>query len=104
MSRIEASITRDHYRVNITARDHTIIADESKDIGGTDLGPDPHELLAAALGACTCATVRMYADRKGIALDGVHADISLTWDREKSATEIKRNITFIGSLGAEDRE
>lgn len=103
MSEITASITRDHYRVSIQARDHSIIADEPKENEGTDLGPNPHELLAAALGACTCATVRMYADRKGMALDGLQAHITLIWDKEKNSTEIKRDITLTGSLGAEDR-
>ena len=104
MTSINASIGRDHYRVNITARHHSFIADEGKEQEGSDLGPNPFELLAAALGACTCATVRMYADRKGIALDGMKVTVTLSRDEEKNTTAFKRDITLMGSLGGEDRE
>ncbi|MBK7426522.1 MAG: OsmC family protein [Saprospiraceae bacterium] len=33
-------------------------------MGGKDLGFSPKELLAAALAACSSATIKMYADRK----------------------------------------
>jgi putative redox protein len=103
-TQVTASITRDHYRVHIQAGKNSIIADEPEANGGKDEGMNPHELLASALGACTCATVRMYADRKGIALDGLKVDLTVTHDDEKNSTNIKRDITLMGSLGAEDRE
>jgi putative redox protein len=55
---------------------HQIVADEPTSVGGTDLGPSPYQLLAAALGACTTMTLRMYAERKGFALDHLSCDVS----------------------------
>lgn len=101
MATILASITTEHYRTEIKAGVHTIISDEPADMGGTALGPTPDELLAASLGACTCATLRMYADRKGWALEAVTA--SVTFNRGDGKSFISRNIVLTGKLDDTER-
>ncbi|MGF1551896.1 MAG: alpha/beta fold hydrolase [Paracoccaceae bacterium] len=59
----------------VTAAGHALLADEPASVGGTDRGPGPYDLLAAALASCTAMTIRMYARRKGIALDHVAVDV-----------------------------
>lgn len=58
---------------------HHIVADEPEAYGGTDRGPSPYQLLAAALGACTSITLRMYARRKDWPL--THVSVDVTHDR-----------------------
>jgi putative redox protein len=63
-NRVVARTRAEGYRTEILANGHPLIADEPLSVGGTNTGPSPYELLAAALGACTGMTLRMYADRK----------------------------------------
>jgi putative redox protein len=64
------------YLTRLYAGRHRFLADEPESVGGTDAGPNPYDLLLAALGACKSMTVRMYADRKGWPLEGVQVRLN----------------------------
>lgn len=100
---IDAHIGRDRFRTEIRAGRHLLIADEPKESSGQDLGFSPHQLLAAALGACTSATVRMYADRKEWPLEAVDTQVEITHGDTFDTTEIHRRIRFTGELSQEQR-
>ena len=59
------------YQTRIDTGDLALIADEPVDSGGDGLGPNPYELLLAALGHCTVLTILLYARRKGWTVGGV---------------------------------
>ena len=62
---LRATIGTTPYRVELTAGDHRLVADEPADHGGADVGLAPFDLVLSGLAACTLITLRMYAERKG---------------------------------------
>ena len=72
------------YAVRVDSGGHALRGDEPVDHGGGDTGPPPFGLLLSGLGACTAITLRMYAERKNLPLDGV--DVELTYTVEDRAT------------------
>jgi len=92
---------------------HHLTADEPADLGGTDSGPSPYELLLAALGACTSMTVAMYARRRQWPLKEVsvrmkhskiHAeDCESCETKEGMLDRVESEIELAGELTAEQR-
>jgi putative redox protein len=69
---------REGFIHDVEVRDHAFVADEPESSGGSDEGPSPQELLAAALASCTAITVEMYAKRKGWDVDGLEVSCDYT--------------------------
>jgi putative redox protein len=63
---------------------HVFAADAGISDGGEGLGPNPHDLYDAALGACEALTVLWYASRKGIPLEGIEVAVERDQSEEKS--------------------
>ena len=63
------------YIEDISIGAHRLHGDEPSEAGGADVGPGPYEFLLAALGACTCITVRMYAESRHWPLEAVHISL-----------------------------
>jgi uncharacterized OsmC-like protein/alpha-beta hydrolase superfamily lysophospholipase len=59
------------FQNTIAAGRHRLFADEPSSVGGLDSGPSPYDYLAAALGACTSMTLRLYAEHKQMQLGRV---------------------------------
>jgi putative redox protein len=53
-----------------------VLVDEPVAAGGLGTGPNPFDLLSAALGSCTAMTVRLYAERKGWPLAHVRVRVA----------------------------
>lgn len=99
-------IGKDKYRTEVRASGHTVIADEPVAVGGQDLGMNPNEFLLASLGTCTAMTLRMYADRKMWAVDGITVDLTMDTVKgtEQQTTFIKRHIKIDGDIDEEQRQ
>lgn len=103
MPKVFASIRKDPYKIEIKSpTGNMIIADEPLDKGGGDTGLSPKELLTAVLSACTSATLRMYADRKGWDLQEVKLETEMTEADNRSL--FTRKLEFVGNLDKEQKE
>jgi putative redox protein len=97
----------------ITAGNHRLVADEPKEAGGSDEGPDPYSILLAALGACTSMTLQLYARRKGWPLEKVKVRLSHSrihaedcedcQTKEGQVSRIERHILLTGPLSDEQK-
>ena len=103
MEKITAHIGAAHYKTEIRSEKNTIISDEPESVGGTDLGFAQDELLAYSLEACTCITLRMYADRKEWALHDVIVEVNFEKNPEENKTNIIRSIQLFGDLDNEQK-
>ncbi|TDS13004.1 OsmC family protein [Sphingobacterium paludis] len=96
----------DRYKTEIHVQQHLLLADEPEDVGGTDLGPSPTELLMSSLGTCKAMTLRMYADRKAWDLQEVEIEMSISEQRTdlQKTTFIHCHIKLSGSLDDAQRK
>jgi putative redox protein len=98
MIQIKAHIGEELYKTELKSANNTIISDEPESTGGKDLGFAPQELLASSLAACTCITLRMYANRKGWNLTEVKVEITFEKDLIENKSRMLRNIQLFGNL------
>ena len=102
------------FHTEVQLGDHSLVADEPRSVGGTDLGPTPYDLLSAALATCTSMTLRMYANHKQLPLESatvsvehgkVHAkDCEDCETADGRIDEFRRTISLDGNLTEEQRE
>ena len=97
----------------IAAGRHQLVCDEPTEVGGTDTGATPYDLLLAALGSCTSMTVAMYARRKRWPLEAVTvrlqcakihaADCEACETKEGRLDRIERTVELTGALSDDQR-
>ena len=93
------------YRQTIRINQHTIFADVSKELGGDDSAPDPHDLYDAALAACKAITLMMYAKRKQLPLDYIDVIIDRDNSREAQGVYVLNvQLKLQGALSGEQKQ
>jgi putative redox protein len=99
---MKATATRESgFRHTVKIRGHELTVDERPELGGTDTGPEPLELLAAGLAACTAVTMEMYAQRKQWDLRGVEVTCDYTPAERGCPTRFNLVMRFPDDLSEE---
>ena len=95
---------RKGYEHEVEIREHRLIVDETEEDGGSDAGPRPTELLAAALASCTAITIEMYAGRKEWDLGDVEVSVDYETPSADTPPKLKLAIRIGAELSDEQRE
>ena len=88
----------------VKMRGHSLVADEPKDLGGTDTGPTPQDLLAASLASCTAITMQMYAERKGWNIGPIEVEAEYEPAERGSPTKFHMILRLPEGVTDEQRE
>ena len=102
---MRASTTRvEGFRNTVTIRTHELTLDEEADLGGTDAGPNPLELLAGSLAGCVAITMEMYAQRKGWEVGEIGVDVDFSPAERGTPTKFEIVLRLPENLTEEQTE
>jgi putative redox protein len=91
------------FQVRVQTGEHSFLMDEPIAFGGGSSGPSPFDMMSAALGACTLMTMKLYAERKGWALDRVGVRVVHKKGSPEARDRFERVIQ-LGGVSDEQRE
>jgi putative redox protein len=80
-----------------------LLIDEPVSVGGLGSGPNPYDLMSAALGACTVMTMRLYAERKGWPLTRIRVAVRHHRASLEARDLFDRTISLEGPLDEAQR-
>jgi putative redox protein len=95
---------RGRFQVEVRTSSGAFLADEPVSAGGLGSGPNPYDLLSAALGACTAMTIRLYAARKNWPLTNVQVRVSHSRSSLTARDVFEKTISLKGSLDEAQRD
>ncbi len=91
------------YQVEAQMGGLRLLIDEPASVGGLGSGPNPYDLLSAALGACTTMTIRLYAERKGWPLTGARTSVRHSRAGLKAPDRFELDIALDGDFDEAQR-
>ena len=84
--------------LDLPNRGHRLAIDQLPEIGDSERGPNPYELLLMSLGACTAMAVRLYAEREGWPLGCVSVRLRRSRVRVEACAGFKRPSAVIDHI------
>ncbi|MCB7479989.1 bifunctional alpha/beta hydrolase/OsmC family protein [Christiangramia sediminis] len=98
---VMANLGASGFTTQIIAGNHHLIADEPVKVGGSDLGPNPYELVSSGLAACTSMTIQMYARRKEWEISNVETHVSYSKKHAEDCENCENDMAKIDSFERE---
>jgi len=98
---VMANLGAEGFTTQIIAGKHHLVADEPIKVGGSDLGPNPYELVSSGLAACTSMTIQMYARRKKWKIDYVETHVSYSKKHADDCENCENDMAKIDSFERE---
>ena len=92
------------FQLKVRSGSATFIVDEPIGIGGLGSGPNPYDLLSAALGTCSVMTMRLYASRKKWPLERVRVKVTHRRSGLDATDSFSMEIQLDGSLSGEQQQ
>lgn len=86
------------YQTEVRVGNAAFLVDEPIASGGLGTGPNPYNLLSAALGACKSMTIRLYANRKGWPLRRVQVAVRHSRVDLQARDVFEADVTLEGAL------
>ena len=98
---VMANLGATGFTTQIIAGKHHLVADEPIKVGGSDLGPNPYELVSSGLAACTSMTIQMYARRKKWEISNVETHVSYSKKHAEDCENCENDMAKIDSFERE---
>lgn len=84
-------------------KEFNVLSDETEPFGGTNLAPNPMDLLNASLSSCTAMYLRYVAEENKIDIGEIDIRVKIVQTESKNF-EFKREIRFEHSITKEQKE
>ena len=81
----------------------TFLLGGSRDADGMTSGPNPYDLMSASLAACTIMTIRMFAERRKIALGRIQVSVAHQRGSAGARDAFERVIILDGDVSEKHR-
>lgn len=94
---------RGAFQVQVTTGSSTFLADEPLAKGGLGSGPNPYDLLSAALGSCAVMTMRLYAAKKQWPLQSARVKVTHYRKDAQSRDRFVKEVLLLGPLDESQR-
>lgn len=104
IAEVSAHLGSNDFLTELKNDSHTWRADEPEELGGSNLGPNPYELMLSALSSCSAITMKMYANRKEWPLEGVDITCDMVKESTDGPNKIVKKISIIGPLLEEEQK